>query len=52
MSSIKLANINLQSIKNKSIQLNNFIIKNDVKLIALTETWLKKDDAYPYQHSR
>ena len=46
MSSIKLANINLQSIKNKSIQLNNFIIKNDVKLIALTETWLKKDDAY------
>ena len=46
MSITNLPNINVQSIKNKSIQLNNFIINNNIKIAALTETWLREDGVY------
>ena len=39
-SNFTMCTLNCQSVKNKSVSLNDFIVSNDYDLVALTETWL------------
>lgn len=41
--SLHVCSLNARSIKNKSVSVADFIISNDLDIIALTETWLGSD---------
>ncbi|CAB4027441.1 Hypothetical predicted protein, partial [Paramuricea clavata] len=38
---LQLAVLNARSIKNKTLQIKDYIVDNDIDIMALTETWIK-----------
>ncbi|CAB4014966.1 Hypothetical predicted protein, partial [Paramuricea clavata] len=38
---LQLAVLNARSIKNKTLQIKDYIVDNDIDIMALTATWLK-----------
>lgn len=43
---LNIAHINIRSIKKKFDVINNFIIKNNVQILCVNETWLKPNQKY------
>ena len=45
---LKFAHINVQSCRNKTVQIHDFITDNEFEVLFLTETWLydQGDEAY------
>ena len=41
---LQLAVLNFRSIRNKTLQIKDYIVDNDIDIMALTETWLKDHD--------
>lgn len=37
---MKLSVLNCRSVKNKSLSINDFVVSNDIDILAITETWL------------
>ena len=45
MSSIKCALVNIQSVGNKTCEIRDYIIDNQLDILVLTETWLNNCDS-------
>ena len=45
ISSIKCALVNIQSVGNKTCEIRDYIIDNQLDILVLTETWLNKCDS-------
>ena len=42
-SELKLAHINIRSCGNKEVEISLFLKENDIDILTLSETWLKKN---------
>ena len=41
---LKFRVFNARSINNKSLQIKDYVVENDIDLLAISETWLKSDE--------
>ena len=44
----RLAVLNAKSIKNKTLQIKDYIVDNDIDIMVLRETWLKDHENYEF----